>query len=357
MRLERMKCLVFLVGILLHTATLAQEHSSLKFNELSHYFGTFSKSKGKQTYRFEFTNVGNTPIVVTRVKATCGCTATLYERKPVPPGAKGYVKVTFDPARFSGYFSKKISVYTNTQNEPIHLAVSGRIRVNHQVNDSFRFFIGDLKSDKQSLELSTLEKKSGVVKGEVKMINIMRDSIYLDIESYSDWLKCEVTKEDLTQGDNSRLLVSVSGSTVPFWGHKEGDVVLRIRRGARTEKIKIPISVEVIDEFSMYSNEQKELAPIIACESDTLMFKNKRGDAKFAIYNQGQSELIIRNVQSCCSKLSIKKFDTVIAPNKKGFVVLSKQGDVETIGDDVFIILWNNDPNKYRHKVHIKQVI
>ena len=41
---------------------------------------------------FTFTNVGNAPLVINEVIASCGCTIPKYDRRPIAPGQKGSIE-------------------------------------------------------------------------------------------------------------------------------------------------------------------------------------------------------------------------------------------------------------------------
>ncbi len=65
------------------------------------------------TYAFHFTNVGNKDLVISRVHASCGCTASEYPTQAIKPGKGGQVKVKFDSSNRKGFQNKTITVSTN----------------------------------------------------------------------------------------------------------------------------------------------------------------------------------------------------------------------------------------------------
>jgi hypothetical protein len=78
------------------------------------------------TNEFEFTNTGNVPLVVTSVQASCGCTVTEYSKEPIAPGAKGFVKGTYNAAKV-GAFTKTITVNANTEDGVVVLTITGEV--------------------------------------------------------------------------------------------------------------------------------------------------------------------------------------------------------------------------------------
>ncbi len=75
---------------------------------------------------FEFTNVGKSPLVITQVQASCGCTVPKKPEKPIMPGEKGKIEVSYDTKRLGG-FSKAITIYSNAQNPRKMIKIKGYI--------------------------------------------------------------------------------------------------------------------------------------------------------------------------------------------------------------------------------------
>ena len=78
------------------------------------------------SYNFEFKNTGNEPLLISNVKTTCGCTVPAYPKEPISPGASETIKVTYNAAK-QGKFNKKVSVYTNAEEEMYALTISGEV--------------------------------------------------------------------------------------------------------------------------------------------------------------------------------------------------------------------------------------
>lgn len=75
---------------------------------------------------FEFTNTGKTAVIITNVKASCGCTATDYTKEPIAPGKKATVKATYNAAA-KGVFTKTVTVTTNAEEAPKVLSFKGTV--------------------------------------------------------------------------------------------------------------------------------------------------------------------------------------------------------------------------------------
>jgi hypothetical protein len=74
------------------------------------------------TWRFR--NTGDKPLVVSDVKAGCGCTVADKPKEPIPPGGEGFIKANFDSkSQAPGSYTKTVSVYANTRNAHEHVLV------------------------------------------------------------------------------------------------------------------------------------------------------------------------------------------------------------------------------------------
>src|SRR4051812_11670200 len=91
-------------------ATAAVKGPQITFSDKSHEFGDI-KQGDKVNYTFKFTNTGPEPLILSRVKTTCGCTATNWTHEPVAPGKTGEVAATFNSANKMGAQRKVIKIY------------------------------------------------------------------------------------------------------------------------------------------------------------------------------------------------------------------------------------------------------
>jgi len=120
-----MKKLLFTLAIAL-TSTLgmqAQETTKsemkgaqIEFEQDVIDYGTIAhNADGKR--EFVLKNIGDAPLVITRVKGSCGCTVPTKPTAPILPGKTGIIKVKYATNRV-GAFSKTITVTSNAVNTP-----------------------------------------------------------------------------------------------------------------------------------------------------------------------------------------------------------------------------------------------
>lgn len=108
-------------------ATMAEAPASAKFmwEKTIHDFGVIELNK-PATATFTFVNDGESPLVISEVKAGCGCTVASFTKGAIAPGATGTVEATYNAAK-AGPFNKTVMVYANTGGEPIQLSLRGSV--------------------------------------------------------------------------------------------------------------------------------------------------------------------------------------------------------------------------------------
>jgi hypothetical protein len=97
----------------------------LHFDKMEHDFGTIAQGTPQKAV-FTLENRSDQPLVLKKVKGSCGCTATSYTREAVAPGTNTEIEATFN-AKSLGAFTKTVSVYTNLQEEPFVLTIKGKV--------------------------------------------------------------------------------------------------------------------------------------------------------------------------------------------------------------------------------------
>lgn len=97
--------------------------ATIEWDEMSYDFGEIPFNKPIQI-DFSFKNPGMIPLIISDVKTSCGCTVADFPKQPINSGAKGTIKVTFD-AKSPGYFSKTVTVYSNSQEGLTQLFIKG----------------------------------------------------------------------------------------------------------------------------------------------------------------------------------------------------------------------------------------
>jgi len=95
------------------------------FENTKHDFGTIEYS-GDGTCEFTFKNTGEEPLLLTNVRASCGCTTPTWPKNPIKKDKEGTIVVKYN-TKIKGAFTKTIRVYSNAKSTPVVLTVTGKV--------------------------------------------------------------------------------------------------------------------------------------------------------------------------------------------------------------------------------------
>jgi hypothetical protein len=100
----------------------------IQFPETSHDFGTIDEGT-RASYEFEFSNSGDSNLILTDVRASCGCTVPTWPHQPIKPGEKAKITVVYNSTGHGGEnFHKSITVTTNMRQDNVKiLYIQGKV--------------------------------------------------------------------------------------------------------------------------------------------------------------------------------------------------------------------------------------
>jgi hypothetical protein len=92
--------------------------------EVVNYGDIARNSDGKRI--FKFTNVGKSPLIITNVKGSCGCTVPTSPKEPIMPGQVGEIEVKYATNRI-GPFSKTVTITSNATEANKVITIKGKV--------------------------------------------------------------------------------------------------------------------------------------------------------------------------------------------------------------------------------------
>jgi hypothetical protein len=119
---------ISLIILLSFIGSFAQVNQTpeFKFDEPRFDFGEIIQGEVVEHY-FEFTNIGDTPLVISKIITTCGCTAPTWPKEPILPGKKGKIKIVFNSTGKIGRQNKVATILSNTTNQKDRLFIMANI--------------------------------------------------------------------------------------------------------------------------------------------------------------------------------------------------------------------------------------
>ncbi len=89
----------------------------MTFEKKSHDFGTLHEGDVVK-YVYKFKNTGNAPLIIEKIRASCGCTVPSgWKKEPIMPGESGEFTVQFNTRNKIHKQHKTVTVYCNTKNK------------------------------------------------------------------------------------------------------------------------------------------------------------------------------------------------------------------------------------------------
>lgn len=132
-----MRKLILLLVLFLESMVFAQSGAKIVFKDTDNTidYGTVSKDTDDGVRSFEFTNLGNEPLIITNVQSSCGCTVPSKPDGPILPGKTGKITVKYNMN--PGVIRKSITVETNASNYEggiVKLTIKGEVIVKNEVS-------------------------------------------------------------------------------------------------------------------------------------------------------------------------------------------------------------------------------
>jgi len=134
------KCFTFLLFLTVAFAAQAQTQpaaatpakpvnpNAAKFQFVEEVWDFGEIPEGPQvTHEFKYKNVGKEPLIMSNVKASCGCTTPGWAKEPILPGKESVITATYNTQGRPGAFSKAITITSNTTDETKVLYIKGTV--------------------------------------------------------------------------------------------------------------------------------------------------------------------------------------------------------------------------------------
>ena len=129
-----MKKIITLMAILLVSSVVfAQSGAKIDFSAKDNTidYGKVSKLSDNGIRVFEFTNTGNSPLIITSIQSTANCTILSSTKDAILPGKKGKIEIKYNMT--AGPIRKTITVESNAVNYDegrVALKIKGEVLAN-----------------------------------------------------------------------------------------------------------------------------------------------------------------------------------------------------------------------------------
>lgn len=308
---------LFIITTLSSFVCFAQGNAIASFNTLSHNFNILKEVDGKVNYDFVFINKGKTPIIIKKVKSTCGCMSPDWTKHPVLPGNKGFIRATFDPTNRPGNFDKTITVYTNAKT-PVHvLRIMGKVIPKKKtVLDNYPYELpSGLRMIYDHISFRAV-KEGGKKTVEIPVYNNHGKDLKIDFMNLPSYIKLKMIPDVLKDKSKGKIIAEYDAIIKNDIGLVK-DVISYMANG---HKEQMSVSANIKQDFSGLTPSEKDAAPVIKVDKRYMNFGNITKGEKLGftvnICNTGKSDLCIKKLYSYNGEVEFSMPRKIIAPNE-----------------------------------------
>lgn len=347
--------------VLLAECAIAQ--AVIVFEQQRHDFGEVQENLGVVTHNFKFRNTGNEPLVISKVRTSCGCTVPEYSETPIAPGDTGHVKITFNPSGRPGKFSKSINVYTNTVPERTILRIMGNVVQDNSVPDmQYAYRIGDVALKSLHLSMSKIVK-GRITEDSLEMVNVGSQPLAPRAVNVPKHIAVTFTPDTLLKGEVGVMRIAYNPDAVDDWGYRrdEFNIVGTVSENTPAEDSHyntITVSGVLQEDFESYTPEQLEQAPILVVGRQAVDFKvvegTKKAKREIYVVNAGYSPLEIHKIRTDGGVINAYVKKNKIKPGQSTTMVIEidpMRARSNTLLSDIFIV--SNDPSNPSQAIRI----
>lgn len=332
----------------------------MSFESESHDFGKIREADGPTTWRFEFTNVGAVPLVISNVAPSCGCTAPSWTKEPVLPGAKGFVAATYDPRNRPGIFEKTLTVTSNGDPETLILKISGDVIPKEGSNDlKFPVSIGNLKLTRNHVGFGDIYY-GAQVKSETPVFNSGNENLRIEFTDVPKHLLVVANPKMLKPGEIGSIEVTYNTTIKNQWGFLT-DRFSVLLNGTAPKYNRVNVSANISDDFSKLTEKDLAEAPVLSFNSDTYQFGNVKAGAilthDFTFVNKGKKDLVIHTVTPSCGCTSVDQNFVPVKAGQTGKISIRFNSTGFSGEQNKTITVVSNDPKNTRVILWLKGTV
>lgn len=357
MRQKVLISLFMLVALTISAAIGQTQRPNMSFGKTVHNFGEIQEKDGEVNTRFEFTNTGGKPVIIGRVKASCGCTSPSWSKKPVMPGQKGYIKAAFDPRNRPGTFNKSITVYSNAVQSPITLRIKGEVNAKpRSLAEIYRFKMDALRLKSNHAAFTRVyqnQKKTTTV----AVVNVSDKPITIGFNRLPKHIAATADPKELQPEEKGELKLTYDASKINEWGYVRDYLYITIN-GRFDNSNRLYASASIQEDFSGLSDEEIKRAPKIKFAGKSYDFgkleKGKKVTHEFTFTNEGKQPLKIRKINASCGCTATAPSKKVIQPGDSGSIKATFDSSHKNGRQNKAIKVITNDPKNHKQTLWIK---
>lgn len=325
--------------------TINAQQPVITFEKTSHDFGKINEADGRVSTVFTFKNEGMSPLILSNVRASCGCTTPVWPREPIEPGQTGSITVTYNPNGRPGRFQKTVTITSNATEPTKRVTIKGEV-IPKQAKPVNKYTIAVGALNMKSKELNF----GDMIKGSTKVMDLeytnlsgATHEVALAVNANDSWMENQVTLTPIKDKEVGKFVFAIDTKATNLYGPvKAYAYVVVDGKKELAETHKLTIKANIVEDFSSMTIEQKQQSPIIETNAVVDLGKVAAGKnikGQIQVKNIGVNPLLIRRAYSTDKQIFVKACKA-IKSGKKGNIPV----EIKTQG---------RNPGKYSREIVI----
>ena len=296
--------------------TTTRKGPLVSFEHTKFDFGPINENIKFATHRFNYTNVGDAPLILNNVQTSCGCTTPEWTHDTLKPGESGFVSARYETTNRIGKFQKTVTVYTNsTENAIIFLDIAGdvyREGLDVNSNTQFQYNHGKISFSKPSITFSPLldnaiDTQSILVANETPLTV---DFYALDPKVLPPYLQVLSWPTSLEPDEQFKIKIQIDAKKINYYGFGTFEIPMNTGSPALPYG-SILVTFTRKQYFPKYSPSQLAKTARLTLDKKEHNFGSieATGDlltTEFTFTNTGKQLLKIHNLDPSCGCISVK---------------------------------------------------
>lgn len=298
-----MKRTILATALLAVCGLLFGQQAVITFEKSEHDFGKINEADGRVTTIFTFKNEGMAPLVLSNVRASCGCTTPTWTKTPIEPGQTGDITVTYNPNGRPGRFQKTITVTSNASSPTVKLTIKGEvIPKTQQAANRFPHKMADgLAVTMRDIVFGTVLNTKNLTKV-IEYTNNSDQDITVEVllNDKEPWVDAQLSLNVIKPKEVGQLSINIDGTKSKVWGLENSYIYFMVNgKRSLTDDLKLTLSYSIEEDFS---DVDKMSAPIIEASAKEINLGAIAAGSKVSktitLKNAGVNPLVIRAINN-----------------------------------------------------------
>jgi hypothetical protein len=352
------KSIILSFFVLFSIKSFSQEGGSITFDKNSHDFGTVKEETGSIMHEFKFTNTGKAPVIISNVKASCGCTTPDWTKEPVMPGQTGFIKAMYNTSNRPGAFNKSLTVTSNTEPSSNTLFISGNVTPKvKSPEEEYPKKIGNSRFISEALDFGKINTKDLVVREFPVYNSGSTPLIFSTPQGLPKYIQMTITPATLPTLQKGTIKVTYDPKKKNDLG-PVSDKITIVTNEVTENKKTLMIKADISEYYAPLSAEQLALAPKLeftAPSTDLGMVKVKSVTTGYIEFtNTGKQDLTIKKVRTSGGSLVAQAEKTTVKAGAKGKIKLTYTASDKAGPEGFLVFIHCNDPSLTTQTANVK---